>query len=252
MIERTTDAAWINSVLNHPDVGPWIDERNDGPIDISAYLESPFVLALRGDHGVFMVVKLDHGIYEVHTAILPEGRGPWARDFARSGAAYMFVGTDAVEILTRVPQPHGAARRLTLDTGFQLEFTTLAETRFRGKMVPVEVYRLSLQDWASSPGIAECSEPNGRTFHEWLNAQVGSGNGAPHADDPAHNRVIGVALSMIRAGQVTKGIVWYNRWAVLARHPTIALIENDPTRVKFDAGILTMAEDGSITYSACH
>jgi hypothetical protein len=247
MIEPTADAAFVNGVLNHPEVRPWIADAGDGEIDLSDHLARSNVLALRGEHGLFMLYKLDVGLYEVHTAILPSGRGEWARKFGAEGTWFMFTRTDCIEILTRVPVPHAPARRLTLDMGFRHQFTTLPESRFMAEPAAIDVFSLSIQDWARVvPGIEE----EGRAFHEWLNRQVREGQ--PHSDDPAHNRTVGIALSMIRAGMIGKGIVWYNRWAAMARHPMIALIETDPVRIRFDAGILTMADDGAISYSACH
>lgn len=249
MIAPTKDAGFVNAVLNDAAVRPWVADLGEGAIDLTSALQTPKVTALRGEHGIFIVIQLDAGIYEVHTATLQSGRGAWSRVFAAEGASYMFTRTDAVELLTRVPATHEAARRLTLDAHFRLQFTTLPECRFRGELVPVEVYSLSVQDWANA---APDMERRGEEFHQWLNRQVASDSGPPHASDPAHNRAVAVAIDMICGGQIAKGLVWYNRWAVESRHPLITLLGVDPVQVSFDAGVLTMSQNGAIRYEPRH
>ena len=249
MIEPTTDPGFVNAVLNHPDVRPFVADAADGHLDVSAMMASGSRLFLRGEHGVFVLLKYDVGIWEVHTAILPAGRGAWSRLFGQAGAMWMFTQSDCDELLTRVPATHDGARRLASDMGFRLQFTTLPECRFRGELVPCEVWSLSLQDWART---APDMDRQGALFHEWLNRQVGAGNGMPRPDDPAHNRVVGVALAMMRGGQPLKGLAWYNRWAVTAHHPMIRLVGADPLEIAFDAGVLTMQPDGVIRYAARH
>lgn len=246
MIERTTDAAAVNRILNHPVVRPWIAEMAEGEVDVSATVANPNNVCLLGEFGCFVCLKYDAGIYEVHTAVVPEGRGAWARSFAEHGSRYMFTATDAVEILTRVPAGHEAAKSLTERMGFRWQFDTLPECRFRGALVPVSIWSLTLQEWSVR---AAWIEAEGERFHEWLNRQVGEGE--PHPVDPGHNRVVGATLAMFRAGMVQKGVAWYNRASIAARHKTIALLAADPPQIRFDAGILTM-EDGNVRYAPCH
>jgi hypothetical protein len=244
MIQILTDAAFANHVLNHPAVFPDV-ATSDAPIDVSPCIDNPNNLILAGERGIFHLTKLFEGCWETHTAVLPEGRGRWAREFAEAGARYMFAATDCVELLTRVPEGHVAASTLTLMMGFRHQFKTPPECRFRGKLVPCDIYSLTLQDWAlRAPEVEE----RGAAFHEWLNTKV---SGQPHEPDPAHNRVVGIALDMINEGQPVKATFWYNRWAFTARHKLITLLGVDPVQVKFDAGVLT-CEDGHISVEPCH
>lgn len=244
IIKRAADAAFLNQVLNHPDVRPWVADMAEGPLDLSPAIANPNNVCLIGRHGAFMCFKVLPARYEVHTQVLPEGRGQWAAEFAQAGARYMFCATDAVEILTRVPQGHVAATALTRAMRFDAEFVTPPECLFLGRRVPATIYSLSLQAWAK---FAPKAQEEGAKFHEWLNSQCG---GTPHPPDEAHNRIVGVSLAMIRAGQVAKGCAWYNRSAVLARHPSVELLGTDPPRVRFDAGVLVL-EDGEIRLETC-
>jgi hypothetical protein len=237
MITRTTDAAFINSVLNDEAVRPWVADLGEGEIDITPIVENPANVCLVGEHGAFVCLKFFEGIYEVHSAVLSAGRGEWARRFAHAGAHYMFTATDAVEILTRVPEGHVAAAALIYSMGFTPQFKTPPECRFRGKLVPVSVYTLTLQDW--SVKLAGPLAEKGRRLHEWMNSQI---DGEPHAEDPDHNRIVGITFDMFKAGRAAKATVFYNRWAYAARHPPITLLSVDPPRIKFDAGELSIVD----------
>lgn len=240
MIERTTDASAINAILNHPQVRPYIADIADGYVDVGKQLAAG-ALALAGEYGAFMVYRYDVGIYECHTAVLPAGRGAWALAFAKAGATFMFTQTDCVEIMTRVPQGHVAAKALSEAVGFRHQFTTPPDCLFRGKAVPCHIYAMPMAEWFSR---AEGLEAHGAAFHRWLNAQVGNGHGEPHPADPGHNKVIGAALAMVSGGQVAKGIAFYNKNSIAARHATISLLSLNPPQIRFDAGVLTMTPDG--------
>jgi hypothetical protein len=226
-------------VLNAPEVREYVADMGDGYIDISSIVENPSTVLLAGEHGIFLLSKYYEGAYEVHSAVLRQGRGVWAKRAAEAVLHFMFTQTDCIEVITRVPQGHIAAKALTEAVGFHHHFTTPPECLFRSEKVPCHVYLLILMDWAMrAPGLEE----RGAQFHAWLNKQVTKG--IPHDEDPAHNRVVGCALDMMMAGQIKKALIWYDRWALAARHPMISLVGENPPQVRFDAGILTFAEDG--------
>jgi hypothetical protein len=239
MLTQTKDASFFNRVLNHPAVRPDVADLGEGVLDVSAIVAKDSSILLTGEHGGCILYRYYEGCYEVHTAVLPSGRGRWAKELAEAVLHFMFTQTDCIEVITRVPQGHIAAKALTEAVGFHHHFTTLPECLFRSEKVPCHVYLLILMDWAMrAPGLEE----RGAQFHAWLNKQVTKG--IPHDEDPAHNRVVGCALDMMMAGQIKKALIWYDRWALAARHPMISLVGENPPQVRFDAGILTFAEDG--------
>lgn len=247
MIERTYDAAAINAIVNDPAVRPWVADLAEGELDLSRHVENPANVCLVGEHGAFLCFKYYEGGYEVHTQVLPSGRGEWTRKFAEAGARFLFTATDCVEILTRVPEGHVSALALTKAMGFSHQFTTPPECLFRGAHVPCGIWSLTIQDWAGrSPDFAR----RGAAFHDWLNTQVTIGQ--LHAPDHDHNRIVGITLEMMAQGQIGKGVVWYNRWAFAARHAPIALVGLNPPQVRFDAGVLTMTGGGAIRFDPCH
>lgn len=246
MIERARDAAFLNRVLNDPKVRPFIAGFGDGDLDVTERLADPRFLPLVGEHGTFVCFRIFQGLWEVHTAVLPSGRGEWTRRFGEAGKRYMFTATDCAEILTRVPEGHAAAERLTHDMGFVHRFLTPRETEFCGEMVSCAVSSITIQDWAGDESVHY--EKKGAAFHDWLNRQL---PGEPHPLDPDHNAVVGVCLDMVAAGQIDKAICWYARWSMPARHPPIVLVGRDPPQIRFDAGVLTM-QNGELRLDPCH
>lgn len=238
-IWRSYDAREINAVLNEPRVRPWVADAKEGVLDISAKVANKGNVLLMGQWGGFVCLGYGAGIYEVHTQVLPEGRGAWTSDFAAAGFHYMFTRTDCVEIITRVPQGHVAAKALTEHVGFRYEFTRHNECLFRGNVVDVSIYSRSLMDWVKdAPGLIE----RGQWLHDEMRAQAKAlgVTEQPHDDDENHNRYAGAAVEMALGGQAMKGVNWYNRWALACRHSLIALVSKDPPTVKFDIGYLRL------------
>lgn len=87
MIERTTDIAKVNSVINHPAVRPFVGAPDAGVLDAAPIIDEPNWW-LMGDHGGFALTWTAPGVREVHTMILPEGRGEWAAQARQEGIDY--------------------------------------------------------------------------------------------------------------------------------------------------------------------
>lgn len=246
MIARSTDTDWLNRLFNHAEIRPWVAESADGDIDLSKVVGNGQNIALTGEFGATVFLKIDIGMYEVHTAILPEGRGKWAKQFAEQALIWMFCGSDCAEVLTRVPARHPAAQALTRAVGFSEQFTVPDQVMFRGEPSAVTVYSLTLQEWWKRQDWAE---EIGERFHEWLTSQITSGT--PHGNDPIHNRIVGVSLEMAKRGYAPKAVAWYNRWAFAARHRFVKLVSFDPPRIMFDEGILRI-DQGSVSLEQVH
>lgn len=117
---RTFDPAFLNEVVNHPEVRPWLGKDRVSPIDMSAVVENPVNVVLVNDHGGFVFYWREPYVYEVHTQFLPSGRGPQAQEAAREAVRYMFKAISADKILTDVPEDNGPALGLALKTGFKI------------------------------------------------------------------------------------------------------------------------------------
>ncbi len=114
---RTFDSRWVNAVVNHPDIRPWVGGDISQPLDLSAAVADRANIFLAGEHGGFACCWSAPQTYEVHTFILPEGRGAWARAFARDGRDWM-EREGATHLWTRVHPDAAHVRRFTLQAGF--------------------------------------------------------------------------------------------------------------------------------------
>jgi hypothetical protein len=80
VIGRTFDAAYINSLVNHPDIRPHIGGDGESVLDLSAAVNDRANVFLVGDHGGFAFSWSAPFVYDVHALVLPSGSGKWARD----------------------------------------------------------------------------------------------------------------------------------------------------------------------------
>lgn len=244
-IERHTTPDALNEVLNHPRVRPWVASGSE-VLNVSAAVANPKNILLMGEHGGCMFFYMQEGVYEVHTQVLPQGRGEWVSALTEACARWIFTRTPCYEVVTRVPEGHLAAKVAAIARGMRFEFTRQKECQFRGQLVDVSLYSWRIQDWIAQ---ADALEELGQRFHEMLHAAaIKHGVKDPeHADDPNHNRYVGAAIEMGLYGHIVKGVLWYNRWAYMARHAPIILLQREnPAIIKIDHGFLLHIQDGQL------
>jgi len=106
ILSLSRDVAAINAAVNHPAVRPFVGPGDDYA-DLTSIVERPENLFPLGDFGGFSFVWTAPRCREVHTFILPEGRGAWARQAAREGIA-LARENGTRTLWTRVPPdgPH--------------------------------------------------------------------------------------------------------------------------------------------------
>ncbi len=208
----------------------------DQEVDLSAAVANPVNVSLVGDHGAIVFFKYCDGIYEAHANALPAGRGEWMRGFTDVALKYLFCATDGVEVLTRVPEGNLASKALAMMVGMRPQFVQ-PNCHFRGKEVLVTVYSLSLQEWSCRVDFKDV----GVQF-------LGQIGGAAVNED--HANIVGIACQMMASGNVRKAVVWLNRWALVTRQPTVALISAN--EVRFKSGVVTIADDGQLFFSVSH
>lgn len=246
-VTREFTATRLNFVLNHPEVRPWVADTAAGVMDASPQVANLRNVLLGGEHGCILMVWLQPGIYEVHTQVLPEGRGAWALGLIRAAGHYMFTRTDCIEGMTRVPVENRAAKGLTLRSGMKFDFTRPDSEIRNGKLEDVDVFSFRIQDWVlRAPGLVEI----GHDFHDWMQAKaLELGTAVPfHEDDEGHNRNVGVCIEMAMHGQVEKAVNFYNRWALICRQRTIQLLSVAPAIIQFDIGCLRAVDDGLVMF----
>jgi len=209
---RSFAAKRLNELANHPDIRPFIADPDEGVLDLTAQVRNDSNVLLLGEHGGCMLLKLTPALYEVHTLVRPEGRGPWALAMAKSVLRWMFCNTDACEIVTRVPHGNQPARSLSVAVGMQFELTRPDGSRYKGKVTPIDLYSITIQQWVQKD---QTMEQIGARTHAAMREQAKKLGIAepPHDEDADHNRVVGACAEMMIGGQSLKAVSLYNRWA---------------------------------------
>lgn len=118
MIERSFDADLFNRFINHPEVRPFIGGDPAAHIDLTAAVANPANVFLEGEHGGFCCSWSAPDTYEIHTLILPEGRGKWGYDLAVAGRRWM-AEFGAKHLWTRVAPEMRSVRAFTRAAGFR-------------------------------------------------------------------------------------------------------------------------------------
>jgi RimJ/RimL family protein N-acetyltransferase len=148
MIRRYTnspaDVAHVNSILNHPEVLPWLT-MDDESLDFTEVLGRPDVYALFGQGGGQFYRHAGPQTYEVHSAYLPEARGKVALTTTKETLEWMFSQTDATDIITRIPRGNVAARALARACG--LKHVTPDVWTVNGRTIEGDIMGLTVQAW---------------------------------------------------------------------------------------------------------
>lgn len=240
MIKRHFTADCLNLVVNDPSVYEWVKGTTEGPLDLTPIVANQDNILLMGEYGGVLFIKHQPGIYEAHTQVLPAGRGKWTVDMVNEALTYMFTRTDCVDIMTRIPKGNLAARALAKAINGTFEFHSDNSWWKDGKLIPSDIFSLRIQDWmAKAPGL----EHYGHKFHDKLEVEykkLGKDRGPNHGDDPIHDRYVGAASLMIRNGQPVKGMVFYNRWAVMAGYVPIVVASLDPVVIDIQESLLAV------------
>jgi hypothetical protein len=238
-VVRETTAERANAIFNHDAVRPWVLMPGQDAIDFSDFVADPRNVILMNEAGTAGIAFhcQEPGVFECHTAALPEARGADALAFAKAAVAFMFTATDCMELLTKCPAHNRPAEALAKAVGGALDFEREAAWPTEHGPVAVRYYALRYHDWAKA---ADLLPTLGEWFHDRLEAE-NARLGIPdelHDDDSAHDRHVGAAVAMILAGQPAKGVILYNRWARFAGYGFATLMNLDPLVVDIGSHVL--------------
>lgn len=118
MLSRSRDVERANYLINHPAIRPFVGGDGETELDLRDNIANDANFLLVGDFGGFLCTWSAPRIWEVHTFIIPAGRGRWARDAAIEGQAMMRA--EGAEMLwTRVDPDMANVRNFTLSVGFK-------------------------------------------------------------------------------------------------------------------------------------
>lgn len=230
MLTRVIDPNVLRSILDHPAMHCEIGE------DIDAMVSNPNNICLAAEYGTMLFIRYFEGIYEADARVLPMGRGEWSKEFAESAIRYMFCGTDAIEILSHVPEGRVASAAACRMMGGRVQFHRRDKS--------ATVYSLPIQDWwPRADGLIQ----RGIEFRDWMRKQ---GSRFDVLDDE-HARVLGVTAEMILEARTAKAVVFYNRWGLSTRQPVMPLHSLEPFQVGLGDGVLSV-ENSILQFSLSH
>jgi hypothetical protein len=237
ILHRTLSTDFLNDVANNAAVRPFVGGA--GYVDVGPVVQNPQNVALVNEHGGFIFARDEATRFEVHTLFLPEGRGQSSLAAAEEAARFMFTATDCLEIVTKVPASNKAADFLTRRMGFVPLFTRQAAWPDGSD---VTVFSLTLDAWrARDPELPLYGE----AFHDALEAAKAA-NGSKletHPHDESHDRAVGAACLMARAGNAGKAVWLYNRWARLAGYQCIEQVSVAPVLIDVRDAIVSIEGD---------
>lgn len=237
-IERHRDARRLNQIVNDPAVYPMVNGAHEGPIDLSGIVERDDVLLLVGEQGALVFTALSLGLWDCHSQCLPEGRGSWMLEFTQLALQWLFTRTDALELLTRCPEGNVAASALARRVGMRPDFPLPRGWVRDGKEIPATAYSMTVQDWIrTAPELEERGAwVRARLAHEMKRDR------SRELDDPGYERHLGAAFEMIFGGQAEKGCVFFDRFAFLAGHDLLRVVEHDPLTIDVGGALLVINE----------
>lgn len=139
----------------------------------------------------------------------------------------MFINTDAVELMTKCPVNNPASKMACRRTNFDYLFETRPLWPDDDKLLPFEIYGMTIQKWATFSGGLPYL---GIWFHERLEAEYARlGKELKfHDEDAMHNRYVGGTVAMMMGQQVGKAVSFYNRWALMSDYQPISVVSLDP------------------------
>lgn len=111
--------------MRHPSVyGNISDDGSPQPneFDISNVVKNNYILFISpNEFTVFMLLPVNNVTYDLHTCILPQGRGKLAFKAVKQMLSYVFENTKCQKIIGKVPEYNKPAMAFILRSGFKKE-----------------------------------------------------------------------------------------------------------------------------------
>jgi len=120
------DEEKINYILGHESVYPWIcddgcSENIRYELGTLALERREWIILSPNENTIFLFIPVNSVMYDVHTNILPNGRGKLAIKAAKQAMEWMFTGTSCLKLISWVPVFNKAAIKFSLMCGLKKE-----------------------------------------------------------------------------------------------------------------------------------
>jgi hypothetical protein len=146
------DLDFVNSIIRHPDVYPWVSDDNSPPPEQNTLAqmllgcESVFVLS-SNEFTIFVFIPLNSIHFELHTLVLPEGRGKIAIASAKEAGKWIIENTPCQKMKTMVPVFNRAAKWMSRKLGFKYEGTETKSFLKNGILYDQESFGITRKEW---------------------------------------------------------------------------------------------------------
>lgn len=246
MIYRCFEAGKYNDIVNNPLVHKWVAMPGQDTLDHTELLSdhnNVVLLMENNNHGGLLFHQLAPGLWEVHTNFYPgAAKTIDIQSVICECADWMFYNTNCTEIVTKVPENNTLAKKLAEGFMSFIFARDSAWTYYSGEVDKVNYYRLTIDSWVSrnSSGLMDLGEE----FHKELETQLGH---LDHEDDKTHDLWVGACVRMIEGGQALKGVILYNRWAVVAGYEQISIVSQSPLILDIKTALLVIHGDFTFT-----
>lgn len=236
-MRRVLDGARFNEIANAPDVRPWLG--GSGELDIRPLVSDPanFCFVTEDRLGGYLYVRRAPGYYEVHTLALPAGRGRAMLAARTASLRFMFTVSDALEIVTVVPDGNVGASTWAEHAGFREMYRRERAIQIRNEIVGASYRTLTYNEWVLRDGF---NREVGAQFHEEIHRFTPN----DHGEDPAHDAFVGATMLGIREGNGAKAVPMYNRFALHAGYEPIRVLSLTPPTLDIGSAILQITQAG--------
>lgn len=132
----------INKFINDPSIREWVSGDFTGVLDATILVNNRDNIFFTSIHGGCGLIKLGSGIYELHTFVLPDGRGAWVKENFSRVRDWMFANTDTTEIRTLCPKNNRMAIGAARFCGFKKHSTMEKSCTHNGNIYDMDIYVL--------------------------------------------------------------------------------------------------------------
>ena len=238
---RTLNSNIINEIANHEDVRFWL-AYNDEVIDLGHLVSNinNYCFLTDEQDGGYILVNHGKGHYVAHTLAKPSARGKPMYQLMQDGFRFLFTNTDCIEISTLVPDGNKKALHWANIAGFKPTFRREEFFPQNNQMIGGQFFTMTYQDW-----VLNCEHLSqiGEDFHEKIETAFGHFN---HPYDAVHDKFVGATILGCRAGNITKAIEQYNKWALLAGYLPVQILNNTPPTIYMGTAIIQIGQENEL------
>ena len=146
------DVDFVAGILGHPEVFPFISEDGSDSADVTqhanALLATPVIYVMSPNEWTLAIfVPRSSVCLELHTCILPDGRGKIALQVNRDVGAWIFENTTCQKVITWVPVFNRAADLMARRLGFELQGNNDKSFLRHGTLYDQLLYGVTKEKW---------------------------------------------------------------------------------------------------------